>query len=231
MNVLIACEESQTITIEMRKLGHQAFSCDLQEPSGGHPEWHVQGDVLDILRSPAAFPTMDGTKYEGITWDLIIAHPPCTYLSVAANRMHSKKSRTVSQINDRTVARLEAMKFFLSFANANCPKICIENPVGIMNTAYRQPDQIIHPYYFGEPALKRTCLWLYGLPPLDYAATIIERPQPIRVWGNGKNGYFTEACVGRDRSRVRSKTFPGIARAMARQWAGEVDVSKTWEVI
>lgn len=224
MNVLIACEESQAITIEMRKLGHQAFSCDLQEPSGGHPEWHVKGDVSDILHSPTTFLAMDGTKYEGVTCDLIIAHPPCTYLSFAANRMHSQKSRTISQINDRTVARLEAMKFFMSFAHANCRKICIENPVGVMNTVYRQPDQIIHPYYFGEPELKRTCLWLYGLPPLDYASTIIERPQPICIGGNGKNIYFTEHCAGSDRARVRSRTFPGIARAMARQWAGEANV-------
>ena len=224
MNVLIACEESQTITIEMRKLGHQAFSCDLQEPSGGYPEWHVKGDVLDILHSPASFLTMDGTKYEGITWDLIIAHPPCTYLSSVANRMHSKKSRTIRQINARTADRLEAMKFFLGFAYVNCPKICIENPVGIMNTAYRKPDQIIHPYYFGDPDLKRTCLWLYGLPPLDYTSTIIERPQPIRIGSNGKNVYFTGACCAADRARARSKTFPGIARAMARQWAGETNV-------
>ena len=208
MNVLIACEESQTITIEMRKLGHQAFSCDLQEPSGGHPEWHVKGDVSDILHSPATFLTME----------------PCTHLSFVANYMHSLKNRTISQINDRTRARLQAISFFMQFLDVDCPKICIENPVGIMNTVYRKPDQIIHPYYFGDPELKRTCLWLYGLPPLDYASTIIERPQPIRIGGNGKNVYFTEHCGGSDRARARSKTFPGIARAMARQWAGEANV-------
>lgn len=156
MNVLIACEESQTITIEMRKLGHQAFSCDLQKPSGEHPEWHVKGDVLDILRSPATFLTMDGTKYEGITWDLIIAHPPCTYLSNAgACRLYPRKGQLDQE---RYTRGLRAKTFFMEIYQTCCEHICIENPVP--SKVYELPKytQIIQPYEYGHPYSKKTCL-------------------------------------------------------------------------
>lgn len=172
MKVLIACEESQRVCIEFRKLGHEAYSADIQEPSGGHPEWHILGDVLIVLNG-GEFATMDGAKHSVKKWDLIIAHPPCTYLSMVATRHHSLRFTPLEKINRRTMKRIEGMEFFMKFVNADCKHIAIENPVGIMNTAYRAPDQVITPYQFAESendtenyVTKTTCLWLKGLPEL-----------------------------------------------------------------
>lgn len=188
MKVLVACEESQAVTVELRKLGHEAYSCDLIPCSGGHPEWHLQTDVLQLLNNQ---------------WDMILAFPPCTHLAVSGARYFEQKRRDGRQ--------QEAINFFMQFANANCPKIAIENPVGIMSTHYRKPDQIIHPWQFGHGETKRTCLWLKGLPLLVPTSIVDGREQ--RVW---------RMPPGQDRSKLRSKTYPGIAKAMAEQWAGKV---------
>lgn len=195
MKVLVACEESQAVTIELRRLGHEAYSCDIVQCSGGHPEWHLQQDVIPLLEQD---------------WDMIIAFPPCTYLTVAGNRVWNAPGRQEK--------RQEAAEFFLTIANASCPKIAIENPVGWMNTIYRKPDQIIHPYYFGDPWMKRTCLWLKELPAL-IPTNMLPRPEPIYTRYNGKKIYTTEAMPHtKDRACQRSKTAPGIAAAMAEQW-------------
>ena len=227
MKVLIACECSQTVCKEFRKLGHEAYSCDIEECYGGHPEWHIQKDVLKILEySSVSFFTQDGECHTVDKWDLIIAHPPCTYLSNAATRSHSLKGSTLEQINARTQKRIQAQDFFMKFANVNCKKVAIENPVGVMNTVYRKPDQIIEPYQFAESmeddenyVTKRTCLWLKGLEPLYI--NYLPRPSNAEKygrWSNGKAGCWHEVQRQKNRATVRSKTFPGIARAMAEQW-------------
>lgn len=246
MKILIACEESQRVCVEMRKLGHEAYSCDIQEPSGAHPEWHILGDVLEILnpiesfclgkvRKAIAFTTMDNVPHVILDkWDMIIAHPPCTYLSNVATRHHSLRCTSLDKINDRTLKRIEAMQFFMNFANADCDRIAIENPVGVMNTCYRKPDQIIHPYFFAENendtenyVTKATCLWLKGIKPLRH--TDPPKPDNKKLFGVKPSGKAKtwEESVSRagGAAKARSKTFPGIARAMAEQWAGQAQES------
>lgn len=219
MNVLVACEESQRVTIELRKRGHNAFSCDILDPSGGHPEWHIKQDVLPLLDGNCSFQTMDGVKHEiPGEWGMIIAFPPCTYLSAAGTRQYSLRMNPPEKVAARIQERERAAAFFLRFTSAKCQKIAIENPVGWMNTHYRKPDQIIEPYYFGDPYKKRTCLWLFGLPKLEYTK-VLEKPGPDYIDSTGKPRYYTEGIKGvKDRQRERSKTFPGIAAAMADQW-------------
>ena len=149
MNVLIACEESQRTCTEFRKRGHNAYSNDIVACSGGHPEWHILMDSLAVINGGVC-KLQNGEKVEIPHWDLIIAHPPCTYLSHAATSRHSLKITPINQINARTLSRIDAMSFFMRFVYADCERIAIENPVGIMNSAYRAPDQIIEPYYFAE---------------------------------------------------------------------------------
>ncbi len=206
MKVLCACEESQAVTIEFRKLGHEAYSCDIQECSGGHPEWHIQGDVIPLLQEE---------------WDLIIAFPPCTYLTVTGNRWFNIEKYGGKAIK-RYLDQETAVEFFMILASAKCPRVAIENPIGIMSTEFRKPNQIIHPYMFGDPARKSTCIWLKGLPELK--PTNIVEPIIIKY----KNGKGTDSPWHMDtmglpkeeRAKVRSKTFPGIAKAMAEQWGG-----------
>ena len=224
MKVLIACECSQTVCKEFRALGHEAYSCDIEEQYGGHPEWHIKGDCLEILRGKT-FKTEDGSTNNVNKWDLIIAHPPCTYLSNAATSKHSLKSSTLEEINERTAKRIQAQEFFMKFANADCERVAIENPVGVMSTVYRKPDQIVEPYQFAESkedkenyVTKRTCLWLKGLKPLQ--GNSLDKPNNAELFGrhpNGKARCWEEVVKG-DRTTVRSKTFSGIARAMAEQW-------------
>ena len=228
MKILIACEESQRVCTEMRKLGHEAYSCDIQEPSGGHPEWHILGDVLKVINGHCEFKTMNGENHTiEERWDMIIAHPPCTYLSNAATRSHSLRCTSLDNINNRTFKRVEAMQFFLNIANADCDRIAIENPVGVMNTCYRKPDQIIQPYYFAKDendsenyVTKATCLWLKGINPLTYKE--LPKPNNKQLFGvtpSGKSRTWEDTY---SRSpKVRSKTFPGIAKAIAEQWAGK----------
>lgn len=220
MRVLIACEESQAVCKAFREKGHEAYSCDIQECSGGRPEWHIKGDVLPLLDGHCIFQTVDGTNhFVGGVWDLIIAHPPCTYLTVTGNRWFNVEKYGEKAI-ERQKEREMAMEFFMEFANAKCEHIAIENPIGVVSTMYRKPDQIIHPYMFGDPARKATCLWLKGLPPLK--ETNVVEPEIIHYKnGNGTDSPWhvdTMKLPKEERSRARSKTFPGIAKAMADQW-------------
>ena len=228
MKILVACEESQAVTIEMRRLGHEAYSCDIIECSGGHPEWHIMQDVLPLLNGNCEFMTMDGSEHEiNGRWDMIIAHPPCTYLSNVCTRGFSLKCEPAEKVVERWKNRAYATAFFMYFALADCDRIAVENPVGFMNTAYRKPDQIIDPYMFAESTedssnyvTKRTCLWLKGLAPLE--TNTLPRPAlPKRVTRDGTlKSICWEESITTDRARNRSKTFPGIAKAMAEQWAG-----------
>lgn len=244
MKVLIACEESQRVCTEFRRLGHEAYSCDVQEPSGGHPEWHILGDVLEVLNPSAdryfryafsapnqkgiSFETMDGQYHQFAGgWDMIIAHPPCTYLTNAGNKYF--KPEYGGKALHRMEEREKAAEFFMKLINADCGRIAVENPCGWMNGHYRPADQTIHPYYFAESTdgecyhVKRTCLWLKNLPKLQRTSNL-PKPEPKYRKPSGKGVYFTEGMAGRrkDRQKNRSKTFPGIARAMAEQWGGKV---------
>ena len=222
MKVLVACEESQEVCMAFRELGHEAYSCDILEPSGGHPEWHILGDALKAVEA-GEVTTMDGRLHEVSKWDLLIAHPPCTYLTVTGNRWFNVERYGDAAIN-RLTNRHEAVNFFMEFALSDIPKIAIENPVGYMSTAWRKPDQIIHPYMFGEPARKATCLWLKGLPELT--PTDMVEPDIIHYKnGNGTDNPWhmeTLKVPPKERAKARSKTFPGIAKAMAEQWGGDV---------
>ena len=224
MKILVACEESQAVTIELRKLGHEAFSCDIIDCSGGHPEWHIMQDVLPLLDGDCEFVSVDGQTHtiKG-KWDMIIAFPPCTYLTVTGNRWFNVE-RYGEKAIQRHKDREEAVKFFMAFANADCPRIAIENPIGHMSTAYRKPNQIIHPYMFGNPARKATCLWLKGLKLLE--PTNIVEPVIIKYKnGKGTDNPWHMETMGLppdERAKQRSKTFPGIAKAMAEQWAGDL---------
>lgn len=204
MRILVACEESQAVTIEFRKLGHEAYSCDLQECSGGHPEWHIQADAIE-------------TAYNS-HWDMIIAHPPCTYMSNAgACRMYPKKG----QIDEvRFEKAMAAKEFFMAFYNADCERIAIENPIPLSVVGLPKKTQVIQPYEFGHPFTKKTYLWLKGLPELT--PTEIVKPVGPYVCGNSeiwKKQAAKGIVYGKEKSsKHRSKTFPGIAKAMAEQW-------------
>lgn len=207
MRVLIACEESQEVCKAFRAKGHEAYSADIQEPSGGHPEWHIQGDVLPLIDGDCKFTTMDGKEHEILgEWDLLIAHPPCTHLAVSGARWFSegKKPRYLQE---------EAADFFMKFINAKCKRIAVENPVCIMSTRYKKPTQIINPWQFGHPEQKKTCLWLKGLPKLVETENVYEYMMMIPV--NQRTRVWQ---LGSGHSKERSKTFPGIASAMAEQW-------------
>lgn len=219
MKILIACEESQRVCIEMRKLGHEAYSCDIQEPSGGHPEWHIMGDVLPILGGRCAVTTMDGVKHEiPGKWDLIIAHPPCTYLSAAgAVRLFGKDHQIKD--NERYRKGQKAKAFFEELLHADCKQIAVENPVPLKIYQLPKYNQIIQPYMFGDPWQKKTCLWLKGLPKLT--PTEIVEPKGYWIGAHGKDKAPNGMIKGFRDQKTRSKTFPGIAKAMAEQWAGQ----------
>lgn len=228
MRILVACEESQAVTKELRRLGHEAYSCDIIECSGGHPEWHIMQDVLPLLDGHCTFRTMDGKEhFIWEQWDMIVAHPPCTYLTVTGNRWFNVE-RYGEKAKQRHRDRQSAIEFFMAFANADCPRIAIENPIGGMSTEWRKPDQIIHPYMFGDPARKATCLWLKGLAPLT--PTDIVEPVIVKYKnGNGTDNPWHIDTMGlppAERAKARSKTFPGIARAIAEQWAGRCEDPK-----
>lgn len=218
MKILIACEESQTVCKAFRAKGHEAYSCDIIEPSGGHPEWHIHGDALVVLNG-GVIVTVDGVEHDVGKWDMLIAHPPCTYLTVTGNRWFN-----ISRYGEKAVQRYkdreEAVNFFMQFVKCNIPKVAIENPIGYMSTAYQKPAQIIHPYMFGDLARKATCLWLKGLPKL--IPTDIVEPEIIHYKnGNGTDNPWhmeTMKLPPKERAKARSKTFPGIAKAMAEQW-------------
>lgn len=220
MKVLVACEESQEVCKAFRKLGNEAYSCDIIECSGGHPEWHIMHDVIPLLNGQCNFKTRDGIEHSiDVNWDLIIAFPPCTYLTVTGNRWFNV-DRYGEKATMRHKYKEEAIKFFMAFANADCERIAIENPVGIMSSEWRKPDQIINPWQFGDAFEKKTCLWLKGLPELT-PTNIVEIP-PRKKFDSGKSmpSWYAEAwhLPKEERAKLRSKTFPGIARAMAEQW-------------
>ena len=227
LRVLIACEESQRVCSAFRRLGQAAYSCDIQAPSGGHPEWHIMGDALKAIKG-WDITTMDEKSHYIDKWDLLIAHPPCTFLTVSGNRWFN-----VERYGDRAVERLKARKeaaeFFMAFVNADIPCVCVENPVGYMSTHYRKPDCIVQPYEFGHPARKKTCLWLKNLPPL--IPTDVVSPGEILPGGysvgasanyvTDENGKILPWNDPRT-AKARSKTCSGIAKAMADQWGGDV---------
>ena len=225
MKILVACEESQAVTIEMRRLGHEAYSCDIIECSGGHPEWHIMQDVTPLLNGKCIFKTCDGTKHTlECRWDMIIAHPPCIYLSNAgAARLYKKIDGKSYCELERLNKGFDAKEFFMQILNADCDKIAIENP--IPSGVYRLPPytQIVQPYEHGHEYSKKTCLWLKGLPKLTPTNVV----EPICSWVSGgskdNHGNKRKNCGTKFRdSKTRSKTFPGIAKAMAEQWAGDV---------
>ena len=198
MKILVACEESQAVTIELRRLGHEAYSCDIIPCSGGHPEWHIMQNVLPLLNGNCSFKNMDGSEQSiETTWDMIIAHPPCTFLTVAGNKWFKPEYK------DRFPYR--------------------EKPQGIMSSRFRKPDQYIEPYMFGDREKKKTGLWMRGLPRLK--PTNIVEPIIIECASGAREPRWhmeTMHLPPKERSRLRSKTFPGIAKAMAEQWAGDI---------
>lgn len=203
MRVLVGCEESQAVTIELRNLGHEAYSCDLLPCSGGHPEWHIQGDVFEAIKS--------------FYWDMGIFHPECTRLTVTANKWY--KPEYADRFPTIHEDREKAVEFFMKLVNCGIPKIAIENPIGIMSTIYRKPDQIIQPYQFGDTERKSTCLWLKNLPKL--VPTDIVEPKIIYHKSgrtDGKLHFETMKLPKEERRKARSVTFKGIAKAMAEQW-------------
>ena len=213
MNVLIACEESQRVCIEFRNRGHNAFSCDIIECSGGHPEWHIHNDVIPILNGNCEFKTQNGDKHDIDKWELIIAHPPCTYLSIAgARHLYPKGILNKERYLMGVQARNFFMNFYLLFKDKKI-KVCIENPTPLKIFDLPHYTQVIQPYYFGEPYKKRTCLWLHNLPQLKPTEMLDKNAiESTKIPGN----WFNHG--GKERQKNRSKTFIGIAKAMAEQW-------------
>ena len=235
MKVLVACEESQRVCTAFRERGHEAYSCDIIEPSGGHPEWHILGDALEAING-GRIRTMDGKWHDIGRWDLMIAHPPCTHLAVSGARYFGKKREDGRQ--------MEAIEFFCRLLNADCDRICIENPIGIISGNYikryypemalkyglpKKQTQIIQPYFFGDHARKQTCLWLKNIPELK--PTDIVDCGVIKTCKDGKTYSVgsSQDCARDEKGKIikwndprtsviRSRTFPGIAKAMAEQW-------------
>lgn len=236
LNVLIACEESQTVCKEMRKLGHNAYSCDLIESSGGHPEWHFKGDCLEVIRKKGGV-LETGEEYflsENEKWDLLIAHPPCTYLTVSGNRwfyhpddkdLPFEERRPHPLHPNRRQDREDAIKFFMDLYNCDIEYVAVENPIGTMSSVFRKPDQVIHPYHFGDSVSKATCLWLKNLKPLEYT-NVVEREEFVTFKSGKRMGKFHyETGKISDlklRAKARSKTFDGIAKAIATQFTEQV---------
>lgn len=227
MKVLVACEESQAVTKELRKLGVEAYSCDIMDQSGGYPEWHIKQDVLPLLNGRCSFKTTDGKNHTiSGRWDMIVVFPPCTFLTNTGNRWFDV-TKYGYKAQERWSERCKSIVFFLTIAFADCNRIIIENPIGCMSTYFRKPDQIVHPYYFAEQEddenceRKATCLWLKGVPLLKY--DIKFKPRVVK-YKNGKGTdspwhIQTMSLPPHERSKARSKTFPGIAKAIAVQLA------------
>ena len=202
MKILKACEESQTVCKEFRNLGHEAYSCDILDCSGGHPEWHIKGDVVPLLKQK---------------WDMIVAFPPCTYLTNTGNRWFDIKKYGLKAL-ERHELRKKAIDFFMLFTKTDCNKVAIENPIGIISTVYQKPNQIIHPYMFGDAERKSTCLWLKGLPKLKPTDIKTEyKPYLPSNTGGAKRGQ--KATPKSITQKESSKTFRGVAKAMAEQWS------------
>lgn len=240
LNILIACEESQAVCTAFRKLGHKAFSCDILPCSGGHPEWHFCHDIATVL-DKSDLTLENGTKAQiNGDWDLMVAHPPCTYLAVSGAQWYYhpedkdlpiEKRRPHPKFPTRAKDREEGIAFFLSLANAPIKRIAVENPIGIMSSRWRKPDQVIQPYMFGDPYSKSTCLWLKNLKPLHPSKETTDKGEWI-VLGSGKklpkwySDALTKSHSTEERRTMRSKTFPGIARAIAEQWTIQIAVEE-----
>ena len=231
-NVLIACEESQTVCKAFRKLGFNAYSCDILPCSGGRPEWHLHCDVLGVIRDKRGVLETGEDFFLDGEWDLMIAHPPCTYLSVSGARWYyhpNDKDLPVEQrrphpnFPTRAQDRKEAIEFFLALANANIPRIAIENPVGIMSKLFRKPNQIVQPYWFGDEATKTTCLWLKNLPDLTPTKIVGKGERVVLSSGKSLPKWYSDSFNTKIstemRRTLRSKTFQGFADAMADQWS------------
>ena len=231
-NVLIACEESQTVCKAFRKIGFNAFSCDILPCSGGHPEWHLHCDVLGVIRDKRGIlETGDEFVLNG-EWDLMIAHPPCTYLSVSGARWYYhpddkdlpiEQRRPHPNFPTRAQDRKEAIEFFLALANADIQHIAIENPVGIMSKLFHKPNQIVQPYWFGDEATKTTCLWLKNLPQLTPTKIVGKGERVVLSSGKSLPKWYSDSFNTKIstemRRTLRSKTFQGFADAMAEQWS------------
>ena len=231
LNVLVACEESQAVTKELRALGHNAYSCDLLECSGGHPEWHFNVDVFEIIANNGGL-LQNGKKLKiKGNWDLMVAHPPCTYLAVSGaqwyyhpedKEMPTELRRPHPRYPNRAQDREDALSFFIALMEAPIERIAIENPIGVVSSRYRKPDQVVHPYMFGDEASKATCLWLKNLPKLE-ATKLVGKGERV-VFKSGKSqpkwysDAFSKAKSPEERRTMRSKTFIGLAKAMAEQW-------------
>lgn len=232
LNVLVACEESQRVCTEFRRLGHNAYSCDILNCSGGHPEWHFNHDVLEVIKNKGGLLENGEEAYIDGDWDLMVAHPPCTYLSVSGAKWYYHPEDKGMPIEDRRPHpsfpnrqkdREDAKKFFLTLANVDIKHIAIENPIGVMNTCYKKPNQIVQPYMFGDSASKSTCLWLKNLPNLE-PTDIVDKGEYIE-FKSGKrlakwySDGLTKTKNAEERRTWRSKTFPGFAKALAEQWS------------
>ena len=232
MNILIACEESQTVCKEFRELGYTAFSCDLLPCSGGHPEWHFKEDMFKIIENKGGVLESGDTHYNEMKWDIMIAHPPCTFLSVSGARWYyhpedkelpTDKRRPHPNFPTRAKDREEAIEFFMKLSTCDIERIAIENPIGIMSRIWRKPDQIVQPYMFGDEATKTTCLWLKNLPPLT-PTNIVGKGERV-VLSSGKSlpkwysDSFNTNISTEMRRTLRSKTFQGFAKAIANQWS------------
>ena len=231
MKILVACEESQAITKELRSLGHTAYSCDLLPCSGGHPEWHFQQDVFKIIDALGGR-LQSGKLYRSKKkWDLMIAHPPCTYLAVSGaqwyyhpddKHLNTDERRAHPKYPNRAKDREEALRFFIKLAESPIAKIAVENPIGIISTKYRKPNQIVQPYMFGDEATKTTCLWTKGLPKLLPTKPVGKGERVFFKSGKSQPKWYSDAFSTakspEERRTLRSKTFPGMAKAMALQW-------------
>lgn len=238
MNVLIACEESQAVCIAFRNRGHNAYSCDIIECSGGHPEWHFKQDALQVILNKGGILETEEVYHlpEGAEWDLVIAHPPCTYLSVSGARwlyhpddadLPIEQRREHPNHPGRRKLQKEAIEFFLSFTNLGVKHWAIENPVGKMNSVFREPDQIVQPFWFGDQASKKTCLWLHNLPLLQPTNMVEEGPRVVLSSGRSLPKWYSDSFNTKisteERRKLRSKTFPGFAEALAEQWGNIID--------
>lgn len=232
LNVLVACEESQRVCSEFRRLGHNAYSCDLLECSGGHPEWHFHQDVLEVIKNGGGKLQNGEEAFIDGEWDIMIAHPPCTFLAVSGARWYyhpddkdlpMDQRRPHPRFPNRAQDREEGAAFFMALAEAPIKHIAVENPIGIMNTRYRKPDQVVQPYFFGDEASKSTCLWLKNLPLLE-KTNVVGTGEWVQL-SSGKrlpkwySDALTKAKTAEERRNLRSKTFPGFAKALAEQWS------------
>lgn len=231
MNVLVACEESQAVTKELRALGHEAYSCDLLSCSGGHPEWHFNMDVFKVIEGKGGI-LQNGKKLKiKGNWDLMIAHPPCTFLAVSGarwyyhpedNKLPFEERRPHPRFPNRVNDREEALEFFIKLLEAPIDKIAVENPVGIVSTRYKKPNQTVHPWMFGDEASKATCLWLKNLPLLEPTNIVGKGERVVLSSGKSLPKWYSDALTqsksSAERRTMRSKTFEGLARAMAEQW-------------